>query len=208
MPGPIQLRIISGIVFCVFAIGLIVSGTAPNRTWFNYYSWGVMIVAALSAVWDTWLWKTWIGQIFSGIPVDLSGTWRGTLATMWVDPANNTTPPPKPAYIVIRQTWSKISVVLLTNESNSQSTFASVRSGDIGTSLVYMYINTPDIQRNKVSPIHYGSTMLVVTGRPATRLKGSYWTSRDSKGSLDLTLRNRLKVDDYDQAERLFESAG
>ena len=163
-----------------------------------------MVVAILSALWDTWLWKTWLGQKCSGVPVNLSGTWKGTLATMWVDPASKTTPPPKPAYIVIRQTWSKVSVVLLTNESTSQSTLASVRSDDVGASLVYMYLNTPDIQLHEISRIHHGSTTLSVTGRPATRLKGPYWTTRDSKGSLDLTARIKRIVDDYDEAQKAF----
>jgi hypothetical protein len=52
--------------------------------------------------------------------------------------------------------------------------------------------------------MHHGSTSLDITGLPATRLRGRYWTDRESQGELDLTERKRATVDDYDEARALF----
>ena len=78
-------------------------------------------------------------------------------------------------------------------------------SGADGTaSLDYMYLNRPDSRLEGRSRMHHGSTALDITGRPPTRLKGRYWTDRDTKGELDFTERRKHAADDYEQAAALF----
>jgi hypothetical protein len=52
--------------------------------------------------------------------------------------------------------------------------------------------------------MHHGSTVLDIAGNPAQRLKGRYWTDRDSKGELTFTERSKKLADDYVGAMDLF----
>ncbi|MBI2798672.1 MAG: hypothetical protein HYX63_00040 [Gammaproteobacteria bacterium] len=97
-----------------------------------------------------------------------------------------------------------VSIVLLTDESRSKSSLASVLTDSVASSLDYMYLNTPASRFEHKSRIHHGSTSLEITGRPATRLQGRYWTNRDSRGELNLAARIRRTVDDYEEAEKAF----
>jgi hypothetical protein len=55
------------------------------------------------------------------------------------------------------------------------------------------------------SRMHHGSAVLDVSGRPAARLKGRYWTDRDSKGELEFVERNKKLADDFAEAMSYFE---
>ena len=68
-----------------------------------------------------------------------------------------------------------------------------------------MYLNRPDSSVEHRSRMHHGSASLDITGAPATRLRGRYWTDRDSEGELDFRERNRMLADDYDEADALFD---
>lgn len=52
--------------------------------------------------------------------------------------------------------------------------------------------------------MHHGSASLDITGCPATRLHGRYWTDRDTKGELDFKERRKQTADDYEEAIALF----
>lgn len=140
------------------------------------------------------------------IPSSVSGTWEGSLTAAWIDPTTGSPPAPKTAYLVVRQTFSTVSVMLLTDESRSRSTHGRVMKLDGVSSLDYMYLNRPDSSVEHRSRMHHGSVSLDVTGSPATRLRGRYWTDRDSKGELDFDKRVKTFADDFFVAERLFAS--
>lgn len=72
------------------------------------------------------------------------------------------------------------------------------------SSLDYMYLNRPDSSVEHRSRMHHGSASLDITGSPATRLRGRYWTDRDSKGELDMTERVGTLAGDFTNAEALF----
>jgi hypothetical protein len=100
---------------------------------------------------------------------------------------------------------STVSATFYTNELTSVSTVARVAGEPQGTTLQYLYMGDPKISVRARSPIHHGSTVLRITGRPASRLHGWYWTDRDSKGELDFKKRVKSKAEDYDQAEGLLK---
>lgn len=77
---------------------------------------------------------------------------------------------------------------------------------DNGCSLDYIYLNRPDSKVEHRSRMHHGSASLDITGLPATRLKGRYWTDRDTKGELDFTERRQKTVDDFEQGSSLFQT--
>src|SRR4051812_47720370 len=79
---------------------------------------------------DAWRWPG-IRKL-TGRPV-LHGTWHGTLASSWKNPATGEQVPPDPdVFLVIRQRFWSVSVRQLTKESASASMTASLTKDDDG----------------------------------------------------------------------------
>lgn len=202
MPSKVMVQFVAGIVIAVFAFGILAGGERPNPEWLRFYSVSVVVVGICLWVWENWLWRTWIGQRFSKVPVDIRGTWRGTLGSFWNGPDGRA--PSKTVYLVIRQSASNVSVILMTDESRSRSSLSAVLTETECPTLEYMYLNRPSSRLEHQSRMHYGSAFLDITGRPATRLSGQYWTNRDSRGELEFTERLDKFVGDYLEAEKAF----
>src|SRR5882724_6668944 len=86
----------------------------------------VTVYVVLSFLFTKWLWRL---PIFQGwlVPFpDLQGTWQGELKSTWKNPATDQNIAPVPIVLVIRQTFSSISGVLYTHESDSYSTAAQI----------------------------------------------------------------------------------
>jgi hypothetical protein len=199
------VRLVATVVVIVFAVGIWGTGGKPTLEWLHFFSAAVLISTGLMWLWETILWKLPMAQRYRAVPRDVGGTWKGTLESFWKDPATGAMAAPKPAYLVVRQTASTVSVVLLTDESRSVSSLAAVSNhSDLG-SLDYLYLNRPDSRLEDRSRIHHGSTTLDITGRPATRLRGHYWTDRESKGELDFAQRTKRAADDFTQASTFFD---
>lgn len=204
MTNRLAVQVVAAVVVAVFAVGIWASGDKVDAGWLKFFSAAVFAAAAVLALWDRWLWKVRWVQRSRKVPRDLNGTWKGRLASFWIDPETGQRIPEKDAYLVVRQTYSTISVALLTDESRSKSSLGVVSTLDGDASLDYMYLNRPDASVEHRSRMHHGSTSLHVTGCPATRLRGRYWTDRDSKGELDFTMRKSERADDLDAAIALF----
>ncbi|GAB2670754.1 Cap15 family cyclic dinucleotide receptor domain-containing protein [Kribbella swartbergensis] len=207
MKRSILVRVVAGIVVLVAMGGAWLSAGVVDLGWLKYFSGAVFIATALLGLWDTWIWRWPLVQRLPGVPPNLRGTWEGLLTSFWVDPATGKSPDPKTVYLVIRQTASLVSAKLLTNESRSSSSLGSVTTIDHSSELIYMYINRPDARVEHRSRMHHGSTALDVTGKPARRLRGRYWTDRDSKGELDFTQRKGRFADDFEAAVEIFKSS-
>jgi len=199
------IRLVATVVVIVFALGIWATGGKPDLGWLRFYSAAVLIATALLWLWETLLWKIRPAQHFRAVPRDVSGTWKGTLESLWKASETGTSPARMAAYLVVRQTASTVSVVLLTNESRSASSLGSVSTGLDTPTLDYMYLNRPDPRFENQSRMHHGSTQLDITGQPATRLRGRYWTDRNSRGELDFVERTKHKADDFEQAASLFK---
>jgi len=200
----ITVQVVAAVVVAVFAVGVLLDGGAVESWWLRAYSVAVLVALLLLFCWDRVLWQWGFFQRFRVVPRDVRGTWKGTLVTQWVDPDTGEVPPPKPAFLVVRQTASSISVVQLTDESRSTSTFGRVTDDGTSASLDYMYLNRPDSRVEHRSRMHHGSTALDLIGRPVTRMKGRYWTSRDSKGELEFAERRATRVEGYLEGLALF----
>jgi hypothetical protein len=142
-----------------------------------------------------WLHPRWVST-----PVVI-GTWRGTL-THYSDDA---TPTDKRIYLTVRQTLTKASVRMLTDESTSEQ----VAGGPAKTeadypAIAYTYRNKPGVGlRHADSDIHYGGSFIEIVGSPATGLDGEYWTERRTKGKLTLREHNRATAQTFEEAEKL-----
>ncbi|MDF6018890.1 hypothetical protein [Streptomyces sp. JH34] len=211
MTKTIVIRIIVGMVVAIFMISAWVHDGKPDWSVLKIFSTAVFVCTIIFNIWDFWLWRLpWIQRIPGvGIPRSLCGTWKGTLTSFWVDPETGSSPPSKTVYLVVQQTSSLVTVKLMTDESKSASALAEVSEADGSLVLAYMYLNKPDLRVEHRSRIHHGSTVLDVSGNPARRLKGHYWTDRDSKGELVFLERNKKNLaDDFTEAAELFVGAG
>jgi hypothetical protein len=199
------IQIIAAVVVGVFALGLWTSGVAVQARWLRFYSLAVLAAGALITGWDRWAWQLRPFRHVRGVPPVLHGTWRGTLTSLWVDPTAGSRPAPKPAFLVVRQTASSAHAALFTDTARSGSTLAQVQHSAGGDALTYVYLATPDVLAAGGNPIHHGAVMLDITGRPGRRLRGRYWTDRESGGELDFTEHVSALADDFDEAAALFE---
>ncbi len=161
----------------------------------------VTLYVVLSYISTKWLWRL---PIFRGwlVPFpDLEGTWRGEIKSTWKDPQSGKLPPPIPAILVIKHTFSSISCSLHTQESDSYSTAAQItRDDDSGViRLSYNYANRPRATIRSRSTIHDGAATLIVTCRPKRMLKGEYWTSRKTTGDISLTFETRKRQESFSE---------
>jgi hypothetical protein len=82
---------------------------------------------------------------------------------------------------------------------------ANLAEDEMGASLSYIYLNRPKVTVEHRSRMHNGSAFLEVSGRPANRLHGRYWTDRDTRGEFDFVERNDSIADDFEDAASLFQ---
>ena len=204
MKRSVLIRVVVGVVVVILVVQNWVQSGQFNFGLSKIFSMAVLAATLVLALWETWLWRLPFAQRIPGTPRCIRGTWRGVLTTFWADPKTGKSPDPKTVYLVIRQSASELSVKLLTNESRSASSFAGIRLDDGSYELLYLYLNRPDSRYESRSRMHHGSTALDLSGNPVKRLKGRYWTDRDTQGELDFTERSKKIVDDFDEASGLF----
>ncbi|SDG21643.1 Cap15 family cyclic dinucleotide receptor domain-containing protein [Klenkia brasiliensis] len=149
--------------------------------------------AAIAVVaFDRWTWK-WPGvHRLVGRP-RIDGTWLTTL-TPHPDshiPEGGNRGPIDTA-VIIEQTYWSVTVRLLTAESRSISTSASIynRSAQQAV-LAYTYANEPEQRHRPRSQPHAGATELVITGRQPQQMSGTYWTERLTVGDMTMHLLDR-----------------
>lgn len=198
------VQIVAAIIVTVFAAGLWLTGDDFDPQWLRLFSLAVWIAVFALLLWEKWLWRLSLIQETKKAPRDIRGTWRGTLRSLWVDPDSGQSPEEKTVYLIIRQDAFNVSTVLLTDESRSVSTVAVVTDDQTVTSLDYMYLNRPDSRVEDRSRMHHGSASLDIIGQPVTRLRGRYWTDRNSRGELEFTERRLKQVEGYTEAADLF----
>ncbi|WP_159025318.1 Cap15 family cyclic dinucleotide receptor domain-containing protein [Streptomyces pluripotens] len=211
MKKTIAIRVIVGVVVLLFVVSAWMQDGKPDWSALKLFSTAVLLCTVIFNLWDFLLWRLPLVQRIPGVGVARSvrGTWKGTLTSFWTNPETGSSPPPKTVYLVVQQTASLVSVKLMTDESKSTSALAKVSEVDGSVLLTYMYLNKPDLRVEHRSRIHHGSTVFDVSGNPARRLKGHYWTDRDSKGELDFVERDKKNLaDDFAEAAELFEEAG
>ena len=197
------IQIIAGIVALIFTILLWKSGITPEVKWLRGYSIAVLLVIVLWGAWDRWLWRASVFQRMQFVPPRISGTWKGELRSYWTDPDTKARPPKKDAYLVIKQTFSSVSVMLLTDESQSQSQSVLAKATKIN-GLSYLYLNEPEMAADEGSHMHRGAAMFRLSDTPVAMLRGRYWTDRETKGELVFKERHPKLADDYEMAVALF----
>jgi len=161
------------------------------------------VAGLLVLAFDHFLWRfPKIGRTLSKRP-NLRGTWRGRLASNWVDPETEKGVDPE-VYLVVRQTFWSVTANLITKESKSCSTTATIEDDGCGQhQLVAQYRNTPRASVRERSEVHHGSFKLDIAGEPVEQMEGYYWTDRMTRGELDFDRHSPKFVESYAHAQRL-----
>lgn len=148
----------------------------------------ITIYVILALIFTKWAWRF---PIFKGwlVPFpDIEGTWKGTFQSTWVDSISDQKIPSKAVTIAIKQTFSSISCVMYTDESDSYSTTAQIIEDDESGvfRLSYNYTNRSHANVRDRSAIHDGAAILKIILKPEMKLDGEYWTSRKTTGDISV----------------------
>ncbi len=208
MLSRLHLSVILFIAAALWGGMLILDGVAMNVTWFRPFSTVVGVLVLLLVIFDIWAWRWRLLHGWFVPRPDLRGTWRVELQSNWKNPDTNVGIGPIVAYLVVRQTFSTLSVRMLTAESTSELVAAEINKASDGTyRLVAVYRNEPKLLVRDRSPIHYGAFVLDVQGDPAKDLVGYYWTDRATRGEIRTAARNGSHATSFEEARILLPPA-
>jgi hypothetical protein len=199
-----RIRSTIAVAALIWAGLLLAQGADLDGTFIKPLS-GVMgLTVALLGAYDRWLWKLGPLRRLQKQPI-LHGTWKGSLQTAWCDRETGEIPGPIQIYMVVRQTCSSIAFSMYTAESSSRSVSAALDDSESGAWVLSgTYINTPQLLLQDRSRVHRGSAVLEVHRGSITFLEGSYWTDRDSKGSMRFTEHADGLPTHFEQAQSVF----
>lgn len=187
---------------------LLYQGVAVDSSWFHPFSGVVGALVLLLAAFDLWAWRLRILQGWFVPRPNLRGTWRVELQSDWKDPATDKPTDAIIAYLVVRQTFSTLSVRMLTAESASELVAAEINKATDGTyRFAAVYRNEPKLSVRDRSPIHYGAIVLDVHGDPVNELAGNYWTDRNSRGELRTLTRHDSIAGSFKEAQTLLPAS-
>lgn len=139
-------------------------------------------------IFDKWLWQYLEKADLIKTP-NLTGEWNGNLKSSFDNHSSEVK-----ATLKIFQTWTKIKILLTTDQSSSHSESASiVIDAPDGKYLSYQYINDPKSSAVETMNIHKGTVRLVFDEKKNT-LEGEYYSGRGRQnfGSLSFA-RNKVK---------------
>jgi len=193
----------------VWGATLFILGTPLSWEHAVPYSITVTTLSGMLFCYDRWIWA-WRGfRRLHGVP-DIRGTWRIAIETTYRDPNTGERRPTVHGYAVIRQTYSTLSIRLITRDSASALTASRfIIREDNTVELAGVYQSDPVVHlRGRESEIHYGAFKLSVAGTPPHVIDGHYWTDRSTSGTIRYQRLSPTIADSYDDAEKLSSSSG
>ncbi len=208
MPSRLHLSALLLLAAAIWGVALVVEGVNVKSGWLHPFSTVVGALLLLLTAFDLWLWR-WraLHGWFVHRP-NARGTWKVELVSSWVDPATNSTKPPREAYLVVRQTYSTLSVRMLTQESGSESLASELHvAADGVVRMASVYRNEPRLSVRDQSPIHHGALLVDILGDPPTGLRGYYWTDRNSRGEISSKGRANKLASSFDDAREMVREA-
>jgi hypothetical protein len=130
--------------------------------------------AVLYALFDKHLWKRSLMRKLGLVKTpNLTGCWQGYLTSSYDNHAKR-----RDLSLEIFQSWTQISISLLTATSVSKSCVAVIQVSDPeGIALIYQYENLPLADATKTMHMHFGTAMLRMSD--GSRLAGDYYAGRD-----------------------------
>lgn len=159
-------------------------------TLFGYAGEAIGITTIIIVCFNKWLWR-WKPFKFltGGMPV-LAKQYKGKIRFKNEKGLEEE----RRSKISIYQTFLKVVVKYETNESSSNSIVADIIRENDSKKLIYTYCNIPRAELQDKSEIHYGTVMLDIDN--PEHIKGNYYTTRRTKGSMDFLAVKEKKEKD------------
>lgn len=166
------------------------------------YTITLTVLTVSLALFDRYLWRKFPLYRFCWVP-DLTGTWVVELNSTYKDPKTGWPIPPVAGFASIRQTYSSLSIRLMTECQDSVLVAREIKRHDDGSlDVLGVYQSDPSIHlRGEISEIHYGSFKYKIVGDPPTEMTGHYWTDRKTKGSIRLVRRTPVLFHSFASAQ-------
>lgn len=128
------------------------------------------------AVFDKWLWRSSLMRKLGLVKLpDLNGTWVGHVASSFDAHANK-----HEAKLFICQTWTRISITLRTEKSESRSLIGGIITQNSAANILdYEYGNEPRADAKDTMHAHRGTARLMLGGTGSSCvLEGDYYSGR------------------------------
>lgn len=197
----------------VWLIVLLWQGTPVTWAHGSPFTIVVSTLVGLGLLLEFVLWRQpWIHGWFVKRP-DLRGTWRVELQSSYVRPETNERVPAIICYMGVTQTLSKLTMHLMTPESESWFIADHVRPSPNGSGyqVIGVYTNEPNVhlRDERISEMHQGAVIIETHGpelRP-NALTAKYWTDRKTTGTMDFTARVEKVCTRFSEAQLAFSEA-
>lgn len=195
MPTPLATRIIIGLSAALWFALAFALHAPVDKTWLKYLGAITSAVVVLLLIFDRWAWR-WVPVAIARRP-NLQGTWKAHLRYQWPEGSETQT---KDCYIVIRQTYSTVTVDMHFDISDSHSRSAAIVETNGRRSLWWSYVSVAHSLEQEGNPPHRGGAELVISPKPKLTLAGDYWTERKTRGRVTTSGHSKHCYDDYDSA--------
>jgi hypothetical protein len=203
MLNRLQVSALVVVFAALWGISLVLQGVDVGPELLKPFQQVVGALVILLAAFEHFLWKVpgingWLVK-----RPNIGGTWKATFQTSWKHPDTGIVPGPITAFMVVKQTFSNVTMTLLTKESSSHFVADELSVGPDGRFAVFgVYLNEPKAAVRHRSEVHYGALKLTLQGAPVTSIEGVYWTDRLTRGDLRLEERRTRTVDSYQEGAK------
>ena len=199
-----QIKVVAYAVSGAYALTLFILGIRLPNIATRVLGLIPILLILLFAAFDNYLWRVSPTKHLVRNRPRIGGTWKGSLIPVQPTPGEDDALRDIPVFLVVRQTYTNLSLTLVSGESKSRSLLASIEQrGTDDFSLFYGYQNIPGSGVRANSPIHLGGAALEISGLEPDVLSGDYWTDRLTTGSLRVRRLTKKYVDDFATAQAL-----
>lgn len=201
MPTGAVIRVTAYTVSATWSLILALAGLRLPTTWSRLVSFMPLLLVLIFAAWDNYLWRL-PPFVYLAAQPDLRGTWLGHIDAQWIEADGKLNEASEETALLVNQSYSQISVTLMTAKSKSYSVLAQIRRLGSGEyCLAYQYSNTPVVKFRQQLVAHAGSAEVKTSGPRPAKMAGEYWTNRLSRGSLEFARISRRRAGDLAEAQ-------
>lgn len=195
MPTANWTRAVIALAAGVWVLIFVVTGGSLDAAWAKPLGLVAAAVVFLLLAFDQWVWRWPAVRRLTRRPV-LRGTWRTELRTSYEARAEEFIE----AYLVIRQTYSKVFVSMLFDRSQSTSMSGDLVTEDGRCVLYYVFRSDKQTLERGENPPARGAAQLTVAIAPSVHLEGDYWMEHGTRGRVASVGHTPVIYDTYQAA--------
>jgi hypothetical protein len=173
---------IRGVIFAAAAVAAAVVWLDEGKvdvTWIRALVTATSVITVGALVYDRWVWRWPVVRRLTSRPV-VHGTWKATLESSH----QNLRGRPIDCYLVVRQTYSRLSVRMLFERSASRSMSGDIVFEEGACVLYYVYAKQTRALDLNGNPSSRGGAALNIGREPQLHLEGDYWTDVETSGEI------------------------